>query len=361
MSTTQLIAANAAPRPVTPRLRVLRGQACFARIAAWSTMASTSPIVTDPRWLRVLSEGFGHEAYAVESLLDDEVQGYLPLLHVRSLLFGNHLVSLPYINTAGVVAESDNVSLGLIDRAHQLADELRVRHLQLRHETAIDHPALAQTISSKVHMRLPLPATNDALWTALSPKVRNQIRKAQKHNFTITWGRQELLAPFYRVFSHNMRDLGTPVYARRLFERLLTHFADEAELCVLRHAGQPIACALMLHGAGRSEVLSASTLRQFNSLCPNMQMYWELLVRSITRHQPLFDFGRSTIDSNTYRFKRQWGAEPHPATWQFYTRVGGAADLRPDNPKFALATRLWQKLPLWLANTLGPTIVRGIP
>ncbi len=350
---------NAAP--ATMQTRVVRGPECLARVSHWQQCLVGGAFVADPRWLLVLSEAFGHEPLAVECLCDGQLAGYLPLLHVRSRLFGRHLVSLPYINTAGLVADDDDIKQQLVDAARQLADELNVRHLQLRHEVEYQHPALTQSLTNKVHMRLPLPKSADELWAALSPKVRNQVRKAQKNDFDVTWGREALLSPFYQVFRRNMRDLGTPVFSRRLFERWLAHFPSEAEICVLRHCAQPIAAAILLHGRERTEVLSASTLREFNALCPNMQMYWELLTRSIERRQSLFDFGRSTLDSNTYRFKRQWGAEAHPAVWQFYTRGGNVGDLRPDNPKFALATRIWQKLPLWVANLLGPSIVKGIP
>jgi FemAB-related protein (PEP-CTERM system-associated) len=158
-----------------------------------------------------------------------------------------------------------------------------------------------------------------------------------------------------------MRDLGTPVYPKRLFAAILDQFAGDAELCALRLNGQAVAAALLVHGRGATEVPSASSLRKFNATSANMVMYWHLLQRAIERRQPVFDFGRSTIDSNTYRFKRQWGAEPSPSVWQYYVRRGTIGDLRPDNARFQLAIRAWQQLPLPIANLLGPAIVRGIP
>jgi FemAB-related protein (PEP-CTERM system-associated) len=271
------------------------------------------------------------------------------------------LVSLPYLNSNGVIAVDEATRYRLVDRAVQLADELRVRHLELRHEQAVEHPALTGRLTTKVHMRLPLPDFPGPLWEGLHAKVRNQVRKGEKTGLTVAWGGVELLPEFYAVFSRNMRDLGTPVYGQRLFASILRHFPTEAELCVVRADKTPVASALLLHGKGITEVPSASSLREYNSTCANMLMYWNLLDRTVQRGQAVFDFGRSTTDGNTYRFKKQWGAVPEPAVWQYNTRGERAVDLRPDSPRYQRLIRLWQRLPLRLTHWIGPMIVRGIP
>jgi FemAB-related protein (PEP-CTERM system-associated) len=283
------------------------------------------------------------------------------LAYVRSLLFGKYLVSLPYLNTGGVMCDELAVAKMLIDRAVQLADELKVRYLELRHETPIDHPAFNAQMTDKVHMRLPLPANSQELWNHLPSKVRNQIRKGQKVNLTVDWGGHELMPDFYDVFSENMRDLGTPAYGSNFFESILDLFPDRAELAVVRHGPVAVAVALLLHGWGVSEVPSAALLRHYRASNANMLLYWHLLERAIKRGNQVFDFGRSTKDSNTYRFKKQWGARAVPAVWQYYIRRGSAADLRPDNPKFRRLIRLWQHLPVRVTRWIGPWIVRGIP
>jgi serine/alanine adding enzyme len=158
-----------------------------------------------------------------------------------------------------------------------------------------------------------------------------------------------------------MRDLGTPVFGLGLFRAILEEFAGKAELCVVRSGGRAAAAALLLHGWGVTEVPSASSLRQFNNTCANMLMYWNLLIRAIERAQDVFDFGRSTPDGNTYKFKKQWGAEPLPADWQYYLRAGEASDMRPDNPRYRRLIRVWQHLPVGVTRLIGPAIVRGIP
>jgi FemAB-related protein (PEP-CTERM system-associated) len=328
---------------------------------AYVNRAERVALSRDLGWLRVLEQGLGHTPYCLEAVRGDSTCGLLPLAAVRSLLFGKFLVSLPYLNAAGVIADDDVSRAMLIDAAAKLAAELRVRYLELRHEQEIVHPALTHRKSDKVHMRLKLPATSGQLWDELDAKVRNQVRKGQKSGLTVSWGGLELLGHFYAVFSENMRDLGTPVYGKAFFRAMLEAFPQQAELCVVRLDERPAAAALLLHGKGVSEVPSASSLRRYNPTNANMLMYWHLLERAVHRQQQVFDFGRSTREGNTYRFKKQWGAQPESAEWQYALRDGTVSDMRPDNPKYRRFINVWQKLPVWLTRWIGPTIVRGIP
>jgi FemAB-related protein (PEP-CTERM system-associated) len=309
----------------------------------------------------VLQEGLGHEPYALEATADDRLIGVLPLTLVRSRLFGKFLVSLPYLNSCGVQVDSPAVAAALVDQAVGLADKLQVKQLELRQEMELVHPKLSETMRTKVHMRLDLPSSSHKLWDSFKPAVRNQIRKAEKNSLSLQWGKEDQLADFYTVFSRNMRDLGTPVFGHQLFRSILRHFQEGAEICVVSRNGHPLAAALLCHGRGVTEVPSASSLRRFNSTNANMFMYWHLLQRAIARGHQTFDFGRSTIDSNTYRFKKQWGAKPVPAIWQYYVRHGDISAMRPENKRYQLAIRVWRWLPLALANLLGPTVARGIP
>lgn len=334
-----------------------------ARLPALRAFAAAhpAPLSRDPAWLTVLRDGLQHQVYALEARSDGQTCGYLPLAFVSSILFGRFLVSLPYLNSNGVQAASPDVQTLLVSRAVELADELGVRHLELRHEAPVDHPALTGTMATKVHMRLALPGTTDRLWKGFDAKVRNQVRKGEKAGLTVAWGGAELLDAFYAVISHNMRDLGTPVYGRELFATVLAAFPGKAELCVVRADDRAVAAALLLHGDGVTEVPTASSLREFNHTCCNMMMYRHLLDRAVDRGQAVFDFGRSTLDGPTYKFKKQWGAEPHPAVWQYYLRTGSVGEMRPDNPRYQRMIRVWQRLPLPVTRYLGPRIVRGIP
>ena len=313
-------------------------------------------------WLRVLQNGLGHQPACLQATSGGRLVGVLPLAFVQTPLFGRFLVSLPYLNSSGIVAETHDVATALIDRAVDFAEQLDVRYLELRHETAIKHSKLTQAVTDKVHMRLALPETVDELWDSLKSKLRSQVRKPlNNESLTVHWGTYDLLDEFYSVFTQNMRDLGTPPFSRQLFASMLNEFPDDAEFCCVRLDGQPVASGLLIHGPGVTQVPSASSLRKFNTTSANMLMYWHLLSRSIERGQTLFDFGRSSKDAGTHKFKAQWGAEEFPAVWQHFVREGAATDMRPNSGKYDLMIRTWQKLPVWLTKIIGPSIVRGIP
>jgi serine/alanine adding enzyme len=348
--------------PVTVRL--FSGRDVGSRLADLETYLATHgqmPLSRHPRWLTVLETGLRHVPYVLEAAVDSEICGFLPLVYVRSLLFGRFLVSLPYLNYGGPVADDEPVARALLDQAVKLAEQLEVRFLELRHEGAVPHPELTEKPDQKVHMRLALPATTEELWNGLSAKVRNQVRKAQKCGLTVSWGGPELLPAFYAVFSRNMRDLGTPVYGKALFGSALREFPERTELCVVRADGSPVAAGLLLHGWGVTEVPSASSIRNFNHTCANMLLYWHLLQQGVERGQSVFDFGRSCPKSSSYRFKQQWGARPAPGSWQYYLRQGAMSDMRPENPRYQRFIRIWQRLPVSVTRWCGPWIVRGIP
>jgi FemAB-related protein (PEP-CTERM system-associated) len=349
--------------PIRPEVRLLTGAAlvdALPRLAEFVLRGKSSRPSHHPHWLYILKEGLGHTPYALEAVAERKTTGYLPLSFVRSTLFGRFLVSLPYLNSSGVIADDETTRIALIDRAVEVADGMKGRHLELRHEAPIAHPRLNATRTTKVHMRLKLPSFPGPLWTGFKASVRNQVRKGEKNGLKVHWGSFDLLDDFYGIFSTNMRDLGTPVYSRKLFAATLRYFPDDAELCVVRLGEKPIASAMLVHGKGISEVPSASSLRKFNPLCANMLMYWNLLDRAIERGQAQFDFGRATRGSNTYKFKKQWGAVESPAIWQYALR-GDAADLQSDNPKYERFVKLWKRLPVRVTRVVGPAIVRGIP
>ena len=331
------------------------------RLGTYCEGRAPCPLSVHPAWLSVLQGSLRHTPYCVEATEDGHIRGLLPLCFVSSFLFGRFLVSLPYVNYGGTMADDDRVAGLLIDRAVQMAQDLKVRYLELRHEVNLAHPSLTGRACDKVNMRRPLPGDADELWRRLDSSVRNQVRKGRKHGLTVHWGSQELLAEFYDVFARNMRDLGTPVYSRKLFQFTLQLFGTRAELCVVRGEGRCVAAALLLHGWGVTEVPSASSLRKFNHTNANMLMYWHLLERAIERRQSVFDFGRCSVDSNTHRFKKQWGAEPTPAQWQYHTLDGEVGAMRASNPRYQRMIGLWKRLPVRLTRWLGPLVVRGIP
>jgi FemAB-related protein (PEP-CTERM system-associated) len=353
------------PTPATELQVLVHGPADLpgqiARLGAYCERRGPRALSWHPAWLTVLQGSLRHTPYCVEAVAEGHTRGILCLCYVRSLLFGRYLVSLPYVNYGGALADDDRVAGMLVDRAVQMARDLGVRYLELRHECNSPHDALTGRACDKVNMRRALPATAEELWDRLESSVRNQVRKGRKCGLTVHWGSLELLPEFYDVFSRNMRDLGTPVYPRKLFQLVQEQFGDRAELCVVRAEEKAVASALLLHGWGVTEVPSASSLRQFNHTNANMLMYWHLLERAIERRQSAFDFGRCSAGSSTNRFKKQWGAAPTPAEWQYHALDGSVDGMRASNPRYQRFIGWWKRLPVPVSRILGPLVVRGIP
>jgi FemAB-related protein (PEP-CTERM system-associated) len=307
-------------------------------------------------WRRVF-ESFGHECLYLIAQRAGRVHGVLPLVHISSRLFGRSMTSLPFLNYGGVVADSDAVARGLLESASELARQRHCHHVELRH-TARRFEDLPYK-QHKVSMRLPLQS---GMWEILDRKVRNQIRKAEKSQLTVERGGEERLSEFYAVFSRNMRDLGTPVYAKEFFRTILGTFASQTRLIIVRLDTTPVAAGLTYRDGGTIEIPWASSIRDYNSLCPNHLLYWHAIESAAAEGCATFDFGRSTPHEGTYKFKEQWGSSPVPLFWEYYLPGGGdLPDQSPKNPKFRMMVEAWKRCPLWLANAIGPHIVRSIP
>jgi serine/alanine adding enzyme len=308
-------------------------------------------------WRGVFENAFGHEPVYLIAHQGEEVAGLLPLVQIKSLLFGNSLTSLPFLNYGGVMADTADVGEALVAAAGDQARQRKCQHVELRH-VARQFPNLPCK-THKVAMHLPLTPT---IWDDLDRKVRNQVRKAEKSGLVVERGGEQLLADFYAVFARNMRDLGTPVYSRRLFEEVLRTFPERAQLHIVRLNGQPIAAGLTYRTASMVQLPWASSIREFNSLCANVLLYWDAIQFAQSTGAGVFDMGRSTPNEGTFKFKAQWGAEPVPLHWEYQLSSDGRLpDVSPANPKFQLAIALWQKLPLGVATRVGPMIVRAIP
>jgi len=328
--------------------------------AAWDAFVAARPAATgyhEWAWRTVFERSFGHRSVYLMARRGSRIEGVLPLVQINSLLFGRTMTSLPFVNYGGVLATSSDAAQALLSAAADEARAGRCRHVELRHfdRQFPDLPCRQH----KVTMRL---ALQDGMWEHLDRKVRNQVRKAEKSQLTVEHGGVELVADFYSVFARNMRDLGTPVYARRLFEEVLRAFPDRARLVVVRLHRQPVAAGLSYRTGTTVEVPWASSVRDFNHLCPNHLLYWHAIETAIADGCATFDFGRSTPGEGTFKFKEQWGAVPVPLHWEYrLLHDGGLPDQSPTNPKFRVMIETWKRCPLWLTNIVGPHIVRSIP
>jgi serine/alanine adding enzyme len=332
--------------------------------AEWDAFVNAAPDSTPYHaaiWRRLVQEVFGHEGYYLLARnLQREIVGVLPMVRLKSRLFGDYCVSLPYVNYGGAIASSTDAAEVLMQKAADIAAELGSRHVEFRDTQRRAEQWPVRT--DKVIMQLDLPDSSDALWLRFEPKLRAQIRRSGKEGAETAVGGIELLPEFYRVFAHNMRDLGTPVYPRRFFARILEAYSGSSFVAVVRIQGRPVAAGLLLGFRQRLEIPWASSLREYNGLGVNMLLYWEVLKAAIARGYRQFDFGRSSIDSGTFRFKKQWGAQPRQLYWHYWVGQGHSIpQLNPGNPKYRLAIKLWQHLPLCIANRLGPLIVGNLP
>ncbi|MEP4546046.1 MAG: FemAB family XrtA/PEP-CTERM system-associated protein [Saccharospirillum sp.] len=308
---------------------------------------------------QVIRTAMGHQGPVLLALHDGNVVGALPVIIQCSRLFGRFGTSLPYFNYGGPLANSHAVAIALIEAARPLLAEHQLSHIEIRTtQCGLPYPCSEQ----KVSMLLPLPTSDERLDQQLGAKVRAQSNKAEEHRPEIRFGQVELLDDFYRVFAHNMRDLGTPVYSKNWFRTLLTTKALKPQLALVYLARQPVACAFLMGQGHMLEIPWASTLRRANPMNINMWMYREILRWAVEQGYEWFDFGRSTRDAPTYQFKKQWGAKPVQHYWYtLSTEHQPIAATRPDSPKFKLMIVVWQRLPVWLTRLIGPPIIRQLP
>lgn len=337
--------------------------ATAADAAAWDSYVAAHPgasVYHRYVWRTIVTEAFGHESfYWVARDSQGVVRGVLPIVRLRSRLFGDFGVSLPFFNYGGVLADNSAIAAQLLQRAANGARTAGMSHLEVRHMRPVgDWPAR----TDKVSMILPLPGDVDQFAAQLGSKLRSQVNRARQQNAEVRIGHFDLLDDFYAVFAHNMRDLGTPVYGRNFFATILRHLPEQAHIVVVRMDGRPVAAAFLLGDGDLMEIPWASTLRSVNALNMNMRLYWEVLTFAIARGYSFFDFGRSTRDAGTFRFKKQWGAQPVQHHWQYWLANGGPLpELKPDSPKFRLLIACWQRLPVFVTKLIGPAIVKNLP
>jgi len=309
-------------------------------------------------WRAIMERVLGHEClYTAAITPAGELAGVLPLVRVKSILFGHHLVSMPFLNYGGPLGNEAAVA-ALTDHAARMAQADRAHVLQLRSRTSL--PVSLPVSHRKITVLLDIPAGGaTALWKQLDAKVRSQIRRPQKEGITVRFGRDEV-QPFFRVFAHHMRDLGTPTQPLALFEMIADTFPDDVTFGCAYRDGEAVAGGCGFRWGDEFEMTWASSLRAYNKLSPNMLLYWEFMQRTADSGVTTFNFGRCTPGGGTHRFKRQWGTRDEPLWW-YEHRAAGASLPSEGAGTLGWAPRIWQRLPLSLATVLGPRVVRFIP
>jgi FemAB-related protein (PEP-CTERM system-associated) len=311
-------------------------------------------------WRGVMERAMGHDTpYLAARNVSGRLEGVLPLVRVRSLVFGDYLVSMPFLNYGGPLG-SEAAVRSLAHAAVELADQAgcSLMELRSRHELALDLPASHR----KVTVTMPLtPGDPDAVLASFKAKVRSQVRRPRKEGVAVEFGHDQLGA-FYAVFAEHMRDLGTPVLSRCWFEEIAATFGDSAWFaCARMPDGKPVAGGCGFRWASEFEMTWASSLWDYSRIAPNMLLYWRFMERAAEEGLETFNFGRCTPDGGTHRFKMQWGGMDEPLWWYHRPADAGATTPNPDEGALSLGPKLWRKLPLPIAGALGPRIVRLIP
>lgn len=309
-------------------------------------------------WRDVMSGVLRHDTpYLAATTPAGDLAGVLPLVRVRSALFGHFLVSVPFLNYGGPLG-GDDAMRALADAAVELAARGDADVLELRSRAPL--PVELPVSHRKITVLLDLPAEgSDALWKRLDAKVRSQIRRPQKDGVTVSTGADQV-APFFAVFSEHMRDLGTPTLPRSFFQAIQDRFGSDVTFACAYLAGRPIACGCAVRWGDETEMTWASSLGAFNRISPNMLVYWEVMRQAADTGVRTFNFGRCTPGGGTHRFKRQWGGRDEPLWW-YERRRPGASTPAEGKGAVGLGPRLWRRLPLPVATALGPRVVRFIP
>ena len=313
-------------------------------------------------WRNVVAKTYGHQPFYLVAREKGETKGILPLFLMQHVLFGRFLISVPFGDYGGICAEGEDIANALLLRAIGLAQKKHAKYLELRHFEKIDDGKLL-TKTSRATLILQLEKDPKILWKSFKPKVRNQVRKAEKSGLETEIGDKRLAGDFYEVYAHNMRDLGTPAHSVSFFKNILTEFPNHSSVILVKLEDRTIGGAVTIYFKDTIEIPWASSLREFFPLCPNNLLYWAALEEGCLKGCRCFSFGRSPWESGTFKFKKQWGAEPVQLHYQYYLNKN---DEMPDytpstSSRFELPVRLWKKLPVNLTKIIGPKIIAGIP
>ncbi len=312
-------------------------------------------------WKKVVERSFGHKVLYLAAFDKDRIAGILPLVRFNSRMFGKFLVSMPFFNYGGELVSNEILRNKFYSHLHQFILQQNLNFVEFRQDDELEINLPVR--QHRVTFLLSLPDSEEDLWNGFKAKLRSQIRRPTKEGMWAKTGGLELLDNFYQIFSFNMRDLGTPVYSKGFFQNILETFPEQVDLVVVYTSENvPVAASLLIGYRDTMEIPWASSLHEYNRFSPNMLLYWHSIKIAISKGYKTFDFGRSAPDAGTYRFKQQWGGEEKNLYWYYILPNGNELpSINPQNPKYEMAIKIWQKLPVGLTRLIGPTIIKNIP
>lgn len=311
-------------------------------------------------WKLINERGFGHRTAYLAAVDGGRIEGVFPLVRLKSLLFGNVACSMPFVNYGGPAANSDEVEYDLLEAAREVADEWGVEYLEIRSQRRFGDRYPCS--DHKVSMTIGLDADPEVLLNRMKREQRAEIRRAFKNGFTAKFG-SELVDDFYTILSESWRDLGTPIYRVDYLKSILAAFPGDTRMCVIYDTnGRPAAGAFDGLHEGTVEGMWLGMRNEYRRQLVGYVLYWELIKHACEMGCRAFHLGRSSKDSGGEQFKKKWNAETLQLHWQYMLRTRkDVPSLNPDNPKYQLAIKAWQKLPLPMTQRLGPLLAGSIP
>lgn len=332
----------------------------------WADFLETRKDATlfhDLRWLDAVKTGYGYRQFNLLARRDGAVVGVLPLTLVASPLLGRSLISTAFAVGGGIVAEDEEAARALGAHALELGRHNRVKYVELR-----GGPAPGEGYQEKAGVyasfEKEMPADPEAIRQWLPRNRRAEVKKAlridEPNENSFRTSRR--VGDFYKVYAPAVRNLGTPVMPKKFLTALKVNFADDVDIALVEHHGEPIAGLFSFWRKDRvmpyyiGADVRAREIRAYDYL------YYTLMRRAVERGVRIFDFGRSKVGSTHYDTKTYWGFEPTPLVYHVaLVAAEEMPNVNPNNPKFERLVALWRRLPLPVANFLGPIVARNFP
>jgi FemAB-related protein (PEP-CTERM system-associated) len=332
-----------------------------ARTDAWVLAQAASTPFHRPQWLKAIETGTGQQAFCLIAEANGEIAGLLPLHLIHSPLFGRALVSSGFAVGGGILSDSDDATEQLAAAAWEMAQRYSCPTIELR-GGALPGGNWIQKTDAHANFARALTSDDEAELLAIPRKQRAEVRKGLENGLSIETGNMQRDRDWhYAVYATSVRNLGTPVFPQSLMSAVLDAFGDEADILTVLHEGRPVASVLSLYHKGTVMPYWGGGVWDARRLRANDVMYYALMNHARSKGCHSFDFGRSKTGSGAYHFKKNWGFEPDPLAYAVRTADGSEPrDVNPNSPKYKMQIALWQKLPLSVANRMGPWIAKGL-
>ncbi len=352
---------NAPPGQISPSVALadLRDPGAVARIEAFVAENGGS-VFHRPLWLRAIEQGTRQRALGLVAERGGSIVGWLPLSEVHSPIFGRALVSSGFGVGGGVLAQRPEDGSALCGAAEELAQRRAASTVELRGGEA---PSGWQRITGKhANFAAELQADDEAQLKWIVKRARAEVRKGLGNALELTTGRDEThRAAHFACYAESLRNLGTPVFPRSLFDAVLDLFGEDADILMVRFQGRPVSSVLSLYHDGAVMPYWGGGTHEARALHANETMYYELMCHARRCGYTRFDYGRSKVGSGPYSFKKNWGFEPEPLTYWSWSAPGETArNIDPTDEGYSARIALWKGLPLPIANAIGPFIARGL-